>query len=38
MADEMKPTPNLWISLIPVVVLIGALFYTIVFLAMKSKY
>ncbi len=32
MPDEMKPTPSLWISLVPVVILIGALFYTIVFL------
>jgi NhaC family Na+:H+ antiporter len=30
--DELKPKPGLGISLIPVIVLIGSLFYTIVFL------
>lgn len=32
MSDEMKPTPSLGLSLIPVVVLIASLFYTIVVL------
>ena len=32
LSDELKPTPSLGISLIPVVILIASLFYTIVVL------